>query len=801
MTRRGKIITVLALTATLALGWVLGRDWRPALHGLTLRAEHALGLTIAIDGKVRLALLPLALKAEQIQLRRDDAPLLSAQRLSLRLSLLSLLTGKLDVTGVLLDQVGNDALRLDSVEAHFGDNRLDGFTKLGGHNVTFSATIDPQAGQATSFRLTVPATGAALRFDGAWDSSADGPLVSGHLSLNSGTLAALPAPMAVPLGVQIRAEADLDAGGGQFSLVNIVVDGNGSHGAGQFMALSGQPGLIEGDFSLDRLDLDAWKNPKTPLVPALLGPAVTAPPKTETRGLDGGKGAAADWALPDQLLANLRLDVGELIWHGQSLTDLSVRLGLDQGQVVVRQAELTAPGQLRLNADGVFADQAFRGRLRLNARGLSARADIQAAWPSLALRNIHANRDGLFAQGQLDARWDDGIVSQWRGQIGSLRDTSLSVRLFPSGQGFDAPEFSLKADKLALDGRLSADFSGSRPRLNAALHGGTIDLAAKIVGKSTKAAQKPPRLALIKPQKTKENTTAKRTPFSDKPFDFSHLPAIDGLLTLELETLLGDFGRLDHVDLNVRRSDDLLTIDALTAQWLGAHLDLKGTLKTDGQAPEASVKGRIDGLDLAQIKPTVGAISLEDGRVNLELDVHGRGRSLAEMAAHADGSARISGGPGHVGGFDLGAVNARIAHLDSAGNVLALLQTGMAGGHGKYTSITGTGVIKNGIVGSHDLRLKADGGTLAAEGNLDLGKWSTESTLTLTLDTLPTAPLRLTLSGPVQSPSKVIDANALQKALLQAGLAKVLGAKADSTGAPAEKRPSLSNILRNLRGH
>lgn len=811
MTRRNRIIALSLVTlAVIGLALVLARDWQAPLQGVLARAERALGLSITIGGKTRLALLPPALTAEQVRLHKDGADIATIGRLSLRLAPVSLFTGALDVRGLVAEHLRlGTSLDLDRVEAHLDGRKLDGFTKIVGHNLTFNAALDAKDGKTASLRLSAPALGAALHFDGSLERDAQGPVLSGRLTLNSGELSAWAPHLYLPAGATLKAEADLEAGAGQLALINLTMTSLGSRAAGSVQVLAGSPVLAEADLEVDSLDLDAWRpvkgNALTNLLPAALTPPETAvKPPAPPLPPPANVVAAPAPILPD-LLANVSLTLHSLRWHGQNLHDVRIRAGLDQGQVVLRHAQADLGRDWRVNADGVLAGQDFKGRLRVNGPSLSGRADVAALWPRLDLTDIHLNRDGTFVRGKLSTQWTDGVSAQWSGQIGSWSDTAATLRLIPVKDGFDAPELALRIGTLAVQGQAHGDFSDPRPRIDAVLRGGDIDLKALPTSPLAVPPVRAPKLlgrqkipagpAQPKPVAAPAKGAA---PFSTAALDWSGLEQVDGTWKIQAQSLSGDFGRLEQPVLTAHLNNGTARIENFSAGYLGGTVSANGAA-SGGPAPTLRLDAKLNGLDMARLKPALAGLSVDSGKVSGTLRLHSFGKSQRDMVANAQGEGRIEGGPGTIGGVDLAAIDSQLARLENIGNVLSLAQTGLGGGHTAYSRLSGQLMVKDGVVRSPDLLLAATGGSLGADGSVDLAQWSTDSTVSLTLASLPSTPIVLRLSGPLGNPRKVVDVNALQRALVQTGLGRALGGKPTGDGQKGGGK-ILNNLFRAFGG-
>lgn len=780
-----KVLIAAALAGLIAVtALLLARDWNAEATRLARQAEQALGIAVTLDGPARLTLLPPALSVDGVHLGDGDAPVARAERLSVQVSPWSLLTGSPRVTGIALERVHAGGLTVNGIQAHLAPDRVDGFFKLGGHAVTFTANLDRDAAK---LRLSIPTLGSSLRFDGVLE---PGPVLAGHVTATSGTIAALPAPG------QVRAEADLELGEGQVSLVNLIVEGQGSRAGGSLLAVLGDTPLIDADLDVDRLDLEQWRAVSAAALPALLpaqpSASSAAPSSTVTGkgGNDASPTAAGIPTAPQNVLANLRLKLGELRWQGQTIRDVDIRAGLDQGTLVVRHAEALA-GSLRVNLDGVAEPQGFAGRLRLNGPGLSGRADLAVAADRFTLDNLWLNRDGTFVKGRLGGHWDGtrgngALTAEWSGSIGTWADTAANLRLRPTAHGAEASELSMRIGTLALRGQASADFSGPRPRLEAQLRGDEIDLhalpgdptavvapsAPRQGGKTGRAAKTAGKSETPPPAKTARPKGG--SPFSTKALDWSGLRLADGRLVLNAAALVGDFGRLEQVALTMTLADGTATIEDLRAAYLGGNVTASGTVSA-GPLPSLRLKAKAQGLDLSLLKPSLSSLTVDKGRLEGDMSLAASGKSSRDMAANAHGSGRVEVRDGSVDGLDLAAIDGQLAHIENIGNVLTLVQTGLAGGRTPFQQAGGPFTLQGGVVHAPELSLKATGGTLGADLSVDLPRWSTETTLSLALASMPATPIVLRLSGPVDAPRKVVDANALQKALVQSGLGRALG--------------------------
>lgn len=803
-----KKIVVMAATALacLAVLLLLLRDWNAEIARLASQVENATGLRVAVTGSSRLTLLPPALAVENVSILQGEAPVAQFKRLSLRVSPLSLLSGRVQVTGLVFDQARVGGTTVNGLDVHLGPNRLDGFSKWNGHAVTFGASLSTTPDNAAQFRLTIPTLNTTLRFEGNLEK---GPALSGQLSLNVGNLAGLLPDLGLPPGRTLQAQADVDWGDGQFSLVNLGIDANGTRAGGSLVALAGSPALVEADLDLDHLDIDAWHGGKSTVLPHLL-PATLTPPATVATTSATPQAAAttttAAPALPDDILGNLRLTIGQATWLGQTLRGIDIRAGLDQGNLVIRHAGAQFGRDLRADLDGVLEQAAFAGRLRLNGPGISGRSDVAMDARGLRLDNFLAKHDDLLVKGALAGSWHDGVTVRWSGAVGTWTDTAASAKLVPQGRKLEMPELEARVGTLSVRGQAGADFSASRPRLTAQLRAGDVDLAALpasplpvFVPPQPKLKGKAARPGAQAPAAKTANDKKGGSPFSATPLDWSALTLVDGALDLAANSLSGEFGRLDRPQVKLVLADGIATIDDFGAGFLDGQLTAKGRVAALPQ-PSLQVEAQVKGADLARLRPGFAGFSLASGRADGQIRLKAAGRSSRDMAASAVGDGRLMAKDGTVDGIDLAAIDGQMSRIQNIGNVLALAQTGLKGGQTRFHTLSATLKVADGNARSPDLTLKAEGGTLAADLSVALLPWTTDSSLSLALASLPAAPLVLRFSGSVDKPRTIVDANALQKALVQGGLGRALGGDGAKDGDAKGGGKILRNIFKALGG-
>ena len=184
---------------------------------------------------------------------------------------------------------------------------------------------------------------------------------------------------------------------------------------------------------------------------------------------------------------------------------------------------------------------------------------------------------------------------------------------------------------------------------------------------------------------------------------------------------------------------------------------------TAGGAVRTRLDLEVARVDLKQAMFNAADIDIAKGKVNFKMSLSGRGASSKTIARSLAGSGSLNVTQGAVSGFDLARVNQRIARLNDAVSLLTLLQTAMAGGTTRFSRLSGTFAVKDGVLRSNDVSIIADGGTGAGRLMVDMGRWLMDGDVRFRLSGNAQAPpFGLRMKGPLDAPRRIVKANALQ---------------------------------------
>ena len=467
--------------------------------------------------------------------------------------------------------------------------------------------------------------------------------------------------------------------------------------------------------------------------------------------------------------------------------------------------ERLGPLSVKGNADGPLDALAVEtyaegGGLHLSAKG-NLNLLVPAPHATLALSARAASLGHVL-----------GLMGGRRGPTGAF---ALDARLDGDTHAFDLSGLSLRAGPTTFTGQSRVELGGARPLVVADLNADT--LALDLLGTSDRSGQLLPGGPLMPPIVAPHPLSAQpaaarpqngqvgfgASPFSRDPLDLAALNALDSRLSLKAGHVTAGDWRLDDATLRATLNDGTVTVDSLNGSLFGGRLEAQGVLAT-GSVPRLRAQVSVAGTELGAARLRAAGLTIRQGRLDADMRFATSGRSPYEMAAHLDGDGRLSVKNGVLDGFDLPEVNRQMGNLRNIGNVLVMVQSGLAGGQTPFSALTGSFQAKGGTIISPDLKLAAEGGGADTETTVNLGQWSTDSRVTFHLARAPQVPVTIRLEGPMENPRKVIDLNALQRHLVANGLGRALAPQESATeGQPREKNTGkniLKNLLRGLSG-
>lgn len=396
-------------------------DQKPRIAGLI---EEATGHRVILGGDIRFSLLPTpAISAADIRVTgpvgQDDpeAPTVaSADAIDLRLSLLPLLGGDIEVAEVrlshptvVLDEAslaaaakaeaanaegadgaptgggGNVAVqrvliengtfewrpaegppqRFEAIEANLsapslqGPFTLSGGASYGGMPVALDVAMGRIGGtEPVGYDLKLGFAGASFTLGGLLDlADAKGPSLAGKAKLvieDAAALAGLTG-MEVPLRGPLSAEGDLNADAGRVAVDALSFAVGESTGSGQLRVVLGDVPAVSLKLRMPRLDGDA-------LAAAARGTGVAAPSggPVSAPAVEAGPGLV----LPTGITADVDIAVDALQWSGAVVQKIALVAALEDGRLTLSRASAVLPGGTDFGLSGKAS--LFEGRPRFD---------------------------------------------------------------------------------------------------------------------------------------------------------------------------------------------------------------------------------------------------------------------------------------------------------------------------------------------------------------------------------------------------------------------------------------------------
>lgn len=252
--------------------------------------------------------------------------------------------------------------------------------------------------------------------------------------------------------------------------------------------------------------------------------------------------------------------------------------------------------------------------------------------------------------------------------IPSTPPYTLDGRLRRDGDVWRYERFAGTAGDSDLSGTAEIDLRNKRPYLRADLASRRLDFddLAGFVGAPPKTGGDESANADQKQQAARLAASAHLLPAT--PYDLSKLRAMDAQVRWRAQRINAPSWPLDDMDASLKLEDGLLQLDPLNFGVAGG--DIRSTIRMDARNAVIAthLKAGIRGIRLDRLFPDATLAKQASGAIGGELDLRGRGNSVAAMLGSADGSVGVGMGRGHVGNLIM-----ELAGLDIAESLKYLI--------------------------------------------------------------------------------------------------------------------------------
>jgi uncharacterized protein involved in outer membrane biogenesis len=337
--------------------------------------------------------------------------------------------------------------------------------------------------------------------------------------------------------------------------------------------------------------------------------------------------------------------------------------------------------------------------------------------------------------------------------LGRLDDARFSVRargpspeaLFGGEPVYALEDLSLRLPQGDLAGRLSPSLGGERPRLDADLASGRLDLTHPSAAREPAAAGRAAGNGAL---------------FSRQPLPWDALAGADGKLRLRAGRLRATRDlEFDDVEIAAALEGGALAAEPLAFGLAGGRA--KGRIEL--AAAEQSLRAGLEASGVALPKllaELAGTSGLGGATSRARLELHGAGASLHALAASLRGHVSLVSGPGSF----------RVGFLDFLGpEVGALLRPLVVGGReARFDCIAARFDVAKGIARSRVLFGEGPHVALLGRGALDLGRERVDVVIVpkRKVTELAALPVPIRVEGPLATPRARADASASVAALV-----------------------------------
>ncbi|APO97267.1 AsmA family protein [Xanthomonas vesicatoria] len=289
---------------------------------------------------------------------------------------------------------------------------------------------------------------------------------------------------------------------------------------------------------------------------------------------------------------------------------------------------------------------------------------------------------------------------------------TLDGRLRRDGDVWRYERFTGTAGDSDLSGTAEVDLRNKRPLLRADLASKRLDFddLAGFVGAPPKTGTDESANAEQKKQAAQLAASARILPTT--PYDLSKLRAMDAQVRWRAQRINAPSWPLDDMDATLKLKDGLLQLDPLNFGVAGG--DIRSTIRMDARNPVivTQLKAGIRGIRLDRLFPDATLAKQASGAIGGELDLRGRGNSIAAMLGTADGSIGVGMGRGHVGNLIM-----ELAGLDIAESLKYLVTKDR---QIPVRCIFGDFGVQDGLMQSRALAFDSTDTIIVGEGNISL---------------------------------------------------------------------------------
>lgn len=329
-----------------------------------------------------------------------------------------------------------------------------------------------------------------------------------------------------------------------------------------------------------------------------------------------------------------------------------------------------------------------------------------------------------------------------------------------SGGGYKVEGMQARIGESDLSGSASIALNGPRPRIEAALTSAKLDLKDFGVDAQTGAAG-----GTEAPTGGGDGRV-----FPADPLPFEGLKAVDASVKFTGQQVVRAPVTLENVAVALTLEAGKLDVSQLETGISGGTLAANAVIDAGQAVPFVSAKLVSRQVEAGALMKTLGQTEvLSGGKVDMEVNVSGRGGSVREIMAGLSGTANLEMGTGRI--------NNRFAEIVLA-DLIKLLSFGGTGDSSNLNCMVVRFDIRNGLARSNGIVLDTNGATIVGEGDihLDTEKLDMRFAPNAKQTNLVNLAIPVQVRGTLAKPSVTPDPAAVAKGLAGAAAGAATGA-------------------------
>jgi uncharacterized protein involved in outer membrane biogenesis len=479
----------------------------------------------------------------------------------------------------------------------------------------------------------------------------------------------------------LKLRATLEAKGSQASLKQATIEGKALlvHATGKFDQ-SGSAPMLTAKVHVAKADLNAYLPP--PNKPAAAPPKQTPVATPAKSGSGGWRDTSLDLATLKRANAEIVVEIESLHYRDLTIEPVRLKAVLNNGvskatKEALRVSKGSIDNALQLDASGsptsfgqpvtLRLEGAYRGEtfqidstIGSLTTPLGDHADLSVALtatlPGTVVKVDGILRDPLGQQ-RIDLNIDvkgkelrdlESLIGQPVTLRGPFRAAGHVVETGAKTYQISDIQMALGANTLA--GSLKIDLAEGRPRLAAVFTSPKLDLRPLMPSLQPVTSARKPRV------------------FPQDPLPLPVLKLVDGTANLRIDQLMLPQGVLHRLTSDLRLHDGHLTVQPVKAVLGGGALDGRLDVRTDERGAAITAAVAIEQLDISRLLKELGHQEIVAGKVDVDVDIKGRGNSVAAVMGTLNGSTKVVMGRGRI---DISAID--LIGADFATSLIRLL--------------------------------------------------------------------------------------------------------------------------------